>query len=123
MPGAVANDSLPHPAAAVVVVTIDEAFITDWAGVLSSGQDVNRLACFRAVEVPDVDFAVVGAGVDVATIGGSGRAEMAADEGFEDAVAAEGNERAVVGVGAVLFCLIGREAVVEVGCVVLSCTH
>lgn len=44
---------------------------------------------------------------------------MAADERFEDAVAAEGDEGAVVGVGLVGAGVVGGEAVVEVGGVVL----
>lgn len=44
---------------------------------------------------------------------------MAADEGLENLVAAEGNEGAVVGVGRVVCGVVGGEAVVEAGRIVL----
>lgn len=64
--------------------------------------------------------AVVRAGIDVALVGGCGRGEVAADQGFEDAVAAECDEGAVVGMRRVVQDVVGREAVVEVRCVVLA---
>ncbi len=114
MPAAVAHDGFPLSAGTVVVVLVYVALVAHGAGVLGGGQDVDGFACQRAVEVPDVDFTVVGAGVDVAVVGRGGRGEVAADEGFEDAVAAEGDEGAVVGVRAVGLCVVGCEAVVEV---------
>lgn len=118
MPAGVADDGLPRPRAAVVVVAVGEALVGRRAGVHGGGLDV-YLGAGRAVEVPDVDAAVVRAGVDVALVGGGGRGEVAADEGFEDAVAAEGYEGAVVGVGGVVEDVVGGEAVVEVCGVVL----
>ena len=117
MPGAVAHDRLPVPAATMIFVPI--TLIRERSAVLGRGEDVDGFTRVRAVEVPDVDFAVVRAGVDVPSVSRAGRGEVAADEGFEDAVAAEGDEGAVVGVGLVVFDVVGGEAVVEVGCVVL----
>ena len=82
--------------------------------------DVDRLTRISAIKIPDIDLTVMGAGIDVAAIGGAGWAEVAPDERFEDTVAAEGYERAVVGVRLVVFGVVGGEAVVEVGCVVLQ---
>lgn len=45
---------------------------------------------------------------------------MAADEGFENTVATESDERAVVWVRLVVFGVVGAEAVVKVGRVVLQ---
>jgi hypothetical protein len=101
VPARVTDDRLPRPRAAVVVVAVGEALVGGRAGVHRGGLDV-YLGAGRAVEVPDVDAAVVGAGVDVALVGGGGRGEVAANEGFEDAVAAEGYEGAVVGVRGVV---------------------
>ena len=120
MPAAVPHNSLPHAAAAVVIVPIHEALIALRSRAARSLEDVNRFAGLRTVQVPDVDFAVVRARVDVAAVGAAGRGEVAADEGFEDAVAAEGDEGAVVRVRLVVFGVVGREAVVEVGGVVLQ---
>ena len=119
MPTAVTNNSLPHAAAAIVIVAIHEALVRHRPAVLRSSQHINRLTRLRAIEVPDIHFAVVGAGVNIATVGGAGRREVAADERFEDAVAAEGDEGAVVGVRPVVFGVVGAEAVVEVCGVVL----
>ena len=59
------------------------------------------------------------AGVNVPSIRRARRGEVAADERFEYTMTAEGDEGAVVGVGSVIFHVIGREAVVEVCGVVL----
>ena len=119
VPAGIANDRLPRPRAAVVVVAVGEAFVRSRARVHGGGLDVD-LGARRAVEVPDVHAAVVRAGVDVALVGGCGRGEVAADQGFEDAVAAECDEGAVVGMRRVVQDVVGREAVVEVCCVVLA---
>lgn len=119
VPARVTDDRLPRPRAAVVVVAVGEALVGGRAGIHCRGLDV-YLGAGRAVEVPDVDAAVVRAGVDVALVGGGGRGEVAADEGFEDAVAAEGYEGAVVGVRGVVQDVVGGEAVVEVCGVVLK---
>lgn len=121
MPARVADNSLPCPRAAVVVVAVGEALVGCRAGVHGGGLDV-YLGARGAVEVPDVHAAVVRAGVDVALVGGGGRGEVAADQRFEDAVAAEGYEGAVVRVGGVVEDVVGGEAVVEVcGVVLISC--
>jgi hypothetical protein len=60
------------------------------------------------------------AGVNVSSIGGARRGEMAADQSFEDAMAAKSDEGAVVGVRAMVFRIVRAEAVVEVGGVILS---
>ena len=67
-----------------------------------------------------MDAAIVGAGVDVALVGGGWGREVAADQRFEDAVAAEGDEGAVVGVWGVVEGVVWGEAVVEVCGVVLG---
>lgn len=118
VPARVADNRLPRPRAAVVVVAVGEALIRSGAGVHGGGLDV-YLCAGSAVEVPDVHAAVVRAGVDVALVGGGGRGEVAADQRFEDAVAAEGDEGAVVGVRGVVEGVVGGEAVVEVCGVVL----
>jgi len=101
MPARVADNRLPGPRAAVVVVAVGVALVGGGAGVHGGGLDV-YLCAGRAVEVPDVHAAVVRAGVDVALVRGGGRGEVAANERFEDAVAAEGYEGAVVGVRGVV---------------------
>jgi hypothetical protein len=118
MPARIAHDGLPRARAAVVVVAVCEALVGCGARVHGGGLDV-YLGPGRAVEVPDVDFAVVRAGVDVALVGAGGRGEVAANQRFEDAVAAEGDEGAVVGVWSVVEDIVGGEAVVEVRGVVL----
>lgn len=65
-------------------------------------------------------FAVMRAGVDVALVGAGGWREVAADERLEHAVAAEGYEGAVVRMRCVVEDVVGGEAIVEVGGVVLS---
>ena len=119
VPAGVADDRLPRPRAAVVVVAVGEALVRRWAGVHGGGLDVD-LGARGTVEVPDVDAAVVGAGVDVALVGGGWGREVAADQCFEDAVAAEGDEGAVVGVWGVVEGVVWGEAVVEVCGVVLG---
>lgn len=78
MPARVADDRLPRPRAAIVVVAVGEALVGGGAGVHGGGLDV-YLGAGGAVEVPDVHAAVVRAGVDVALVGGGGRGEVAAD--------------------------------------------
>jgi len=102
MPRAIPYNSLPNPSPAVIVIPIHKPLIFLRPTVLRCSEHIYGFTGECAVEVPDVDFSVVGTGVDVALIGGSGRGEVAADEGFEDAVAAEGHEGAVVGVGGVV---------------------
>lgn len=119
VPTAIPHNRLPHPAAPIVIIPIHEPLIALRPRAFRSLEDIDRLARFRAVEIPDVDLAVVRAGVNVATVGGSGWREVAANEGFEDAVATESDEGAVVRVRVVVFGVVGAEAVVEVGRVVL----
>ena len=107
MPRAISHDCLPDASAAVVVVAIDVLFVVNRARVLRSGEDVDRGAGLSTVEVPDVDFAVVRAGVEVSAVGRAGWGEVAADESFEDAVAAEGDEGAVFGVWSVVVGIVG----------------
>lgn len=103
MPAGISHNSPPGAGAvaAVSVVVGVAAFVGRGARVHGGGLHV-YLGFGGAVEVPDVDFAVVRAGVDVALVGAGGRREVASDEGFEDAVAPEGYEGAVVGVGGVV---------------------
>ena len=91
MPARISHNRLPHAASAIVIVPIHVPLIIRRPGVLRRGLDVDRLGRLRAVEVPDVDFAVVGAGVDVAAVGAVAWGEVAADESLEDAMAAEGD--------------------------------
>ena len=102
VPGAVAHDGFPHAAPAVVVVAVYVSLIAWWTGVLGRGEDVNGFAGVGAVEVPDVDFAVVGAGVDVSPVRRPWRAEVASYKCLQHAVAAECHERAVVWVRAMV---------------------
>lgn len=118
MPACITDNCLPRARAAVVVVAVCEALVRGWAGVSCGALDV-YLCARGAVEVPDVYFTVVRAGVDVALVGTGGRRKVAADEGLEDAVAAEGDERAVVWMRGVVEDVVGGEAVVEVCGVVL----
>ena len=78
MPTRISHNRLPRSCAAIVVVAVCEAFVGGGAGVHCGGLDV-YLRSGRAVEVPDVDFAVVRAGVDVALVGAGGRREVTAD--------------------------------------------
>lgn len=119
MPATISYDGLPHACAAIVIVPIHVSLITHWSGILGCVQDVDGFTCFRAVEVPDIDLAIVGARVDIPAICAAGGREMATYEGLKDAVAAEGDQGAIVGVWAVIFHVVGREAVVKVCGVVL----
>lgn len=119
MPAAVPHNRLPHSAAPIIIIPINEPLITLRPGAPSSFQHVDRFGGLGAVQIPDVDLAVVRAGVDIAAVGAARRGEVAPDEGFEDAVATESDKRAVVGMGLVVFGVVGGEAVVKVGCVVL----
>jgi hypothetical protein len=101
VPAGVAHNRLPRSGAAVVLIVVCEALVGSWARVHGGGLHVD-LGAGRAIEVPNVDAAVVGAGVDVALVGAGGRREVAADQRFEDAVATECDEGAVVRVRGVV---------------------
>lgn len=95
MPRAVTHDSLPYTALAVIVKAVDKSLIARRSRVLCRFQDVND-PCSRTVKVPNVDFAVVGARVDVPPICALGRREVAANESFEDTMSAESDQGAVM---------------------------
>lgn len=59
MPAAVADDSLPLAAAAIVVEAVDVALVGRRAGILRRGKDVDGFGGVGAVEVPHVNLAVV----------------------------------------------------------------
>jgi hypothetical protein len=118
MPTRIPDNSLPSPRITIIIKHLRVPLIALRPRIKCSLQHVD-LRFRGTVEVPDVDLAVVRAGVDVALVCGAGGAEVAADESFEYAVAAERYETAVVGVGRVGCSVVGGEAVVETCCVVL----
>lgn len=107
VPTTIPDNRLPLPTAAIVIVPVHKPFVLGWPRVQRRGIDVDRFRRERAVKVPDVDLAVVGAGVDVPAVSRGGRRKVATDEGLEHAVPAECDERAVVWVGFVVFGLVG----------------
>lgn len=120
MPAAVAHYRLPHSAAAIVIVPIHKPLIALRSRAPRGFEYIDRLAGLLPVKVPDVDLAVVRAGVDVSAVCAARWGEVAADQGFENTMPAEGDERAVVWVRLMVFGVVRREAVVEVSCVVLE---
>ena len=106
MPAAVADDGLPYAATAIVVVSIDEALIARWPAVLRRRQNVDRFCRSRAVQIPDIDLAVVGTRVNVAAVGRAGWREMASDQRLENAVVAESDKAAVVRVWLMVFGIV-----------------
>ena len=64
------------------------------------------LGGFCAVEIPHVDAAVMRARVDIASVGRSGRGEVAADQSLEDTMAAECDQRTVVPMRFVTFGIV-----------------
>jgi hypothetical protein len=118
VPAGVADNSLPCPGAAIVVVAIGVALVGCGAGV-HGGRLYVYLGAWGTVEVPNVYAAIVRARVDVSLICGGWGGEVASDEGLQDAVAAEGHERTVVRVGCVVEHVVRSKAVVEVCGVVL----
>ena len=122
MPRAVAHDSLPHTASAVIIISINVSLIAHRSRILRRIQHVDRLARVCAVQIPDIYLPVVAPGVDVAPVRTSRRGEMAPNQRFEDAVAAESDEGAVVRMRVMVIDVVGGESVVEICGVILQST-
>lgn len=107
MPARISDSRPPYASLSIVVITIRIPLIRDRTRVSGRCKYVDGFASERAIEVPDVDFAVITSRIDVATICGPWRGEMATDEGLEDTMASEGYKRTVVGVRYVVFGIVG----------------
>ena len=86
------------------------------ASILRRRRNVNR-GFDLSVQVPDPDFPVLTAGIDIPTVRAARWREMAPDQRLEYRVAAECDHAAIFRVGMIVVFVVRREAVVKIRCV------
>jgi hypothetical protein len=112
-PTRIPHTSLPHMLRRPMLQFIHIPGITPaWSRMPCGFRHINR-RLHRSIEVIDPHLPVFRSTIHVSRIRACGRGEVAADKCFEDRVSAESDDTAVIGVGRVVVCVVGGEAVVE----------